>query len=222
MFESSFIPKSLLLIGPTGSGKTPLGEAAARSGLWNMRCLHFDFGAFLRRAVESRMPQAGLSDMEYAIIDRVLVTGQLLADHEFSIARKILDWFLEGAAPDSKSLVILNGLPRHVGQAAAVDKLVDIRGVLELRCTPQVVSSRIRNNTGDDRSGRRDDFIKDIQNKLNIYGRRTKPLLEYYRRPNNIYFSIDVNEDMSPQEMLDCLESQPPSTAFFEPKKETG
>jgi adenylate kinase len=208
MPESIFRPRALLLIGPTGAGKTPFGEAAARSGLWNLRCLHFDFGAHLRQAGECGFSKADLSNDDYKVINRVLATGELLADRDFSVASKILNWFLRTKRPDSETLVLLNGLPRHVGQAVAVDKLVDVRIILELRCSLQVVLSRIRKNTGGDRSGRRDDSIAEIQNKLTIYEQRTSPLLDYYRLHEKISLFIDVNEDMSPQEMLACLESQ--------------
>ncbi len=42
------IPKAILLLGPTGSGKTPLGQALEKKGLAGRRCVHFDFGANLR------------------------------------------------------------------------------------------------------------------------------------------------------------------------------
>ena len=44
-------PAALLLIGPTGSGKTPLGDLLDREGLWHRRCCHFDFGERMRRIV---------------------------------------------------------------------------------------------------------------------------------------------------------------------------
>ncbi|MCX7427258.1 MAG: hypothetical protein NTW96_16720 [Planctomycetia bacterium] len=43
---------AMLLLGPTGSGKTPLGDLLERRGLGGRRCVHFDFGAHLRRIVK--------------------------------------------------------------------------------------------------------------------------------------------------------------------------
>jgi hypothetical protein len=40
---------AILLVGPTGSGKTPLGALCEKKGLWQSRVFHFDFGAILRR-----------------------------------------------------------------------------------------------------------------------------------------------------------------------------
>jgi len=39
---------AILLVGPTGAGKTPLGEWLQLHGLWGRRCHHFDFGTNLR------------------------------------------------------------------------------------------------------------------------------------------------------------------------------
>lgn len=43
---------AVLLLGSTGSGKTPLGDLIERRGLRGVRCLHFDFGVNLRKIVD--------------------------------------------------------------------------------------------------------------------------------------------------------------------------
>jgi hypothetical protein len=51
---SEVVPNSLpalLLLGPTGAGKTPLGDWLEAHGLWGRPCHHFDFGANLRAVV---------------------------------------------------------------------------------------------------------------------------------------------------------------------------
>ena len=45
-------PSAILLLGPTGSGKTPLGELMERRGFGGRRCRHFDLGDRLRRFVQ--------------------------------------------------------------------------------------------------------------------------------------------------------------------------
>jgi adenylate kinase len=203
-------PFSMLLLGPTGSGKTPLGDAAARSGLWGRRCLHFDFGAHLRTAGEGGLREAGLTKRDYDVIRSVLQTGDLLKDSDFPIARKLLIWFLQNRKADNTVLLLLNGLPRHRGQAEAMDTLVEIGCLLELRASPGVILRRIQTDAGGDRAGRRDDSLEEIANKLAIYRRRTKPLLDYYRGRGRFYLSIDVKEDMGAADMLSRLESQNP------------
>ena len=153
MVACNFRPFSMLLLGPTGSGKTPLGKAAARNGLWGRRCLHFDFGAHLRMAGEGGLREAGLSKREYDTIRGVLQTGALLKNSDFTVARKILVWFLHNRRADNSILLLLNGLPRHRGQAEEMDTLAEIGCLLELRASPGVVLQRIRRDTGGDRAG---------------------------------------------------------------------
>ena len=42
---------AVLLLGPTGAGKSPLGDWLEARGLWGRPCHHFDFGANLRAIV---------------------------------------------------------------------------------------------------------------------------------------------------------------------------
>ena len=64
-----------LIIGPTGSGKTPLGEALELAGWNGRRCLHFDLGEELRRIAAGRDVPPGLSSGEREVIGRVLRKG---------------------------------------------------------------------------------------------------------------------------------------------------
>ena len=70
---------------------------------------------------------------------------------------------------------MMNGLPRHLGQAQALVDRLDVRHVLVLNCSPQVVLDRIARNTGGDRTHRTDDEVRAIERKLEIYSRRTQP-----------------------------------------------
>lgn len=208
MSETLFRPTCLLLIGPTGSGKTPLGWAAEKAGVWDFPCVHFDFGAYLRLAAESPNPEIGFSREESDTVSRVLKTGELLNPGDFGIARKIFLCFLKMNGRNINSLVILNGLPRHVEQAENMAELADIRGVVELICSPSVVYSRIGRDAGGDRSGRTDDSIMEIKKKLDIYKRQTRPLVDYYRNKMIFHMVIKVTASMSPEQMLEKIESR--------------
>jgi adenylate kinase family enzyme len=168
---------ALLLLGPTGSGKTPLGEYLERHGLAGRRCVHFDFGEQLRRAA------AGASELdpsETAQVRDVLGRGALLEDRQFPIAEKILRSFLRREGMGSGDVVVLNGLPRHSGQASAMASLLRVRQVLLLECTADVVRQRIRGNSGGDRAGRVDDSPVEVSGKLCLFAQRTAPLVSYY------------------------------------------
>lgn len=173
-------PDAMLLIGPTGAGKTPLGDSLARSGFARRRCVHFDFGANLRQAAAGEL--AGLPAADLAVIRRVLETGALLEDHQFPIARRLLEAFLRERAVTAGDWVVLNGLPRHGGQAAGVAAVVRVRRVVHLICPADVVYARIAADSGGDRAGRLDDAPAAVRRKLALFEARTAPLLDFYAK----------------------------------------
>ena len=198
--------RALLLLGPTGSGKTPLGELIERRGLAGARCLHFDFGANLRRLVERDRPDEHLGRQDLAFLCRVLQSGALLENEQFSIAERVLRSLLaeRGAGPDT--VIVLNGLPRHAGQADAVDRILDVREVIRLCCTAETVLARIASNVGGDRTGRDDDDAASIRRKLELFEARTAPLIDHYRARGARIATIEVTPAMTAQRMWETLE----------------
>ena len=173
-------PDAVLILGPTGSGKTPLGRELETRGLAGRRCRHFDFGAELR-ALADRDPESVLTEGETAVVRRSLSEGTLLEDRDFPIAGKILDHFLRRGSAESGDLVILNGLPRHDGQAEAVQGRVRIRMVVLLECPAETAGLRIEQDSGGDRSGRTDGDPQAVARRLKDYESRTRPLADYYK-----------------------------------------
>ena len=197
---SAFRPSALLLIGPTSSGKTPLGDLIAERGLGAGKYVHFDFGAVLRSVVAGEHPDWLLSRDDIAFLEQVLYSGALLENDQFPIARTLLQHHLADQKTDRDTIVVLNGLPRHVGQAVAVDRILDIRMVVLLECSHESVLSRIGSNIGGDRSERQDDESDLIRRKLDLFRRRTMPLLEHYRTLGKRIVTIDVTMDMTPDQ----------------------
>ena len=76
--------QAVLLLGPTGAGKTPLGELMQEKGLSGLRCLHFDFGHTLRAALKDRPIVLSGSELEF--VRAVLEAGALLNAAHFTIA----------------------------------------------------------------------------------------------------------------------------------------
>lgn len=143
--------------------------------------MHFDFGTELRNIGSAASPPAGFAAAEHDFIRDVLTKGVLLEDRHFPIARRILEGFLERSGYEDGHVVVLNGLPRHAGQAAAMAGFSDVRGLVVLDCGPDDVCSRIAMNTGNDRGGRTDDDPSMIKKKLSIFAERTAPLIDFYR-----------------------------------------
>jgi adenylate kinase family enzyme len=196
---------AVLLLGPTGAGKTPFGELLETAGWRNRRCIHFDFGMALRNCVASSSAANTatlLTADEIAFLKRVLESGALLEDEHFPIARKVLLDFLAARGATPETIVVLNGLPRHVGQAEAMDGVVAMETVIHLSCTPEVVVARIRSNSGGDRAGRSDDEIAAVRKRIETFSRRTEPLLAYYRTRGVPIVAIAVGPTTTPQEML--------------------
>ncbi|MDE0838852.1 MAG: nucleoside monophosphate kinase [Kiritimatiellae bacterium] len=183
--------EALLLLGPTGSGKSPLGDHLAAVGLRGRRCCHFDFGANLRR-VQSGAPSS-LTPREMDIVGSVLSTGRLLEASQFGIALKVLGDFLASDVREEDALVVLNGLPRHAQQAEGVSALVDVVGVIALQCDVETVIQRVALNVGGDRTDRKDDAEAMVRQKLATYHARTAPLIDYYRTKGVNVTLIDVS-----------------------------
>ncbi len=196
---------SLLLVGPTGAGKTPLGEELARRGLGGRRCVHFDFGANLRALAADRGASAWLSDAERAAIEASLATGALFEDRDLPMIVWIVERFAAGKAPGPGDILVLNGLPRHAGQAPALSSLLAVRIVVRLEASPDVIRERMRLDPGGDRSGRRDDSPAAIERRLRDYRARTLPLVEHYRGLGVPVLDIAVSAAMTAAEMADAL-----------------
>ena len=190
----------MLLLGPTGAGKTPLGDYLAERGLFGRRCVHFDFGAQLRQVAEHG--GSGLTANDVAFVQRVLTDGALLEDDTFHIARTILEAFMGKQDVGMQDLVVLNGLPRHAGQARDVGKVMDVILVVALECTAKIVHERIATNSGGDRGERADDSVAEIARKLEIYAERTRPLLEHYRSDGTSCRPVPVGVETTPADLF--------------------
>jgi adenylate kinase family enzyme len=204
--------RAVLLLGPTGAGKSPLGDRLEKNGLWGRLCAHFDFGANLRAAEKAfgptgagAPPGSGLTAADLAVIRISLATGALLENENFPIAAKILGRFAAVRRLTTDDLLILNGLPRHAGQARDLEHDVDMVAVISLECSADVIRERIRRDTGGDRTGRPDDAPGDVENKLRIYAARTLPLLEFYRERGVPVVAIPVAVKTQSQEIIGFL-----------------
>ncbi len=199
----------IVLLGPTGSGKTPLGELIQRRGLWGRACVHFDFGDRLRRIVAAAAPPEALTAADVDFVRSVLQTGALLEDEHFHIAEAIGRAAIAEARAGGAELIVLNGLPRHVGQAEGVDRFVGVRAVVALACTVKLVHERIASNAGGDRTERQDDDPASVRNKLAIYAERTAALEAHYRRRGVPIERVTVGEATRPADIWERLNARP-------------
>ncbi|MFC1584719.1 nucleoside monophosphate kinase [Fibrobacterota bacterium] len=200
--------KACLIIGPTGSGKTPLGNLLEKKGLRGTSCFHFDFGEELRMIDKSGLAVSPLSKSDLQIIHHSLMTGALLENKNFDIARKILWLFIRREGLITEDVLFLNGLPRHVGQAEDLRELVRVEEVVYLRCRASVIRSRLKHNPAGDRTGRNDDSSDAVEKKMEVFHTRTRPLLDYYQRRKVKVVEFQVSTDTRPEEIREFLEKE--------------
>lgn len=193
--------ESLLILGPTGAGKSPLGSLLSRRGLAGRACHHFDFGHELRQVANGA---PGFSEAERAFVREVLFQGRLLEDKDWPLAARIFEAFLVRVQPRPADLLVLNGLPRHIGQAQAMEDLIEVKFICLLEANLEVVCRRLESNVGGDREGRDDDTQSLIFQKYKTYLARTHPLLDYYRERAKI-LKIPVGADTRPEETYRAL-----------------
>jgi len=202
-----------------------------------MRCLHFDFGANLRAVVAGHRARQGASSLpedegtrnarpadppehvetsgnftpeEIAFLQDVLETGALLEDEHFCLAERILRAFIKGRGAEQGTCVVLNGLPRHVGQARALDRVLDVQALVVLECSESTVHRRIEGNVGGDRDHRTDDDPPAVRRKIELFEQRTRPLVDHYRRRGTPIQSVTVAPETTAEEMRRAIEATLP------------
>jgi adenylate kinase len=164
---------NLILLGPPGAGKGTQAEALAkRRGL-----VQLSTGDMLRAAVK-----AGTEVGKKA--DTIMKSGGLVPDE--MVIGIIADRIEE---PDCEKGFILDGFPRTLKQAAALDRLLASKGkkldaVVELKVDDAVLLSRIENRARETVAAggtvRADDNAEALKIRLMAYYRETSPLIGYY------------------------------------------
>lgn len=169
---------NIVLFGAPGSGKgTQSAKLIDHYGLY-----HISTGALLRDHI-SRGTELG------KIADSYISKGQLIPDE---LMIEILDDVLDKEAGGKKG-VVFDGFPRTIPQAEALKKLLNKRGsdlhaVIGLEVPEDELVERMIARGKE--TGRADDNLDTIKNRLNVYHSQTLPLKEYYTKENN-YLAIN-------------------------------
>ncbi len=159
--------KKIILLGPPGSGKGTQAKRLAES----FGYLHLSTGDMLRDEVKKG---SQLGQKAKAIMEK----GELVPD------TLIVAMIKSRLAVDNGG-VILDGFPRTVAQAEALDAMLTEAGetidrALLVDVSDGEVTKRLLGRA--EIEGRADDTPNVIANRLNVYKQQTEPIVDYYSK----------------------------------------
>ena len=160
----------LIFLGPPGAGK---GTQAARiEAAYEIPQL--STGDMLRAAVA-----AGTETGRQA--KDIMARGDLVPD---DVVVGIISERIQAA--DCANGFILDGFPRNVSQARALDgvlveKGVNLDAVIELAVDPEILIARILKRAQESADGPRDDDTEEaLQHRVRVYEEQTAPVADFY------------------------------------------
>ena len=182
---------NVILFGPPGAGKgTQAQMLVSEFGM-----VQLSTGDMLRAAIAA---QSELGLKAKSIMD----AGQLVSDDiMIGMISERMD------APDCTNGVILDGFPRTVAQAEALDQMfadknIALDSVIEIAVDEAALFARIENRAAETGGSRSDDNAEVLAERLKVYHANTAPILPYYKDKNKLVTidgmqSIDkVSEDI--------------------------
>ena len=199
----------IVLIGAPGSGKgTQSALVSEKLGL-----PHISTGDIFRDIIKS--------GTEVGLKIKAIIDGGDLCPDELTI--KIVNDRLK--APDCKDGYVLDGFPRNVKQAKALDEKNAPDKVIELVIPPEIIERRITgrrvcskcknsfhvDGIGDTKTCpdcggelviRGDDNVDSVKERLKVYKTQTAPIIDYYRSQGKLK---TINADLSVGEVFDSI-----------------
>ena len=188
---------NILVLGPQGSGKGTQAKKVSRT----YGIPHVSSGDLYREAI-ARGTELGKQ------VEPILAAGRLVPDDiTIPLIRDRLD------RGDTIPGFILDGYPRNLAQAAALDDMlgelgrsIDIVFEFQVPDRQQLVDRLLKRAAEENRP---DDTPEVIQRRLETYDRETAPLVEYYRttRGNVVGIHADRTVDEVFHEIQESLQS---------------
>lgn len=175
----------LILLGPPGAGK---GTQAKRLQ---------DGQGYVQLSTGDMLRAAVAEGSEIGMVAKDLMArGDLVPD---DVVVGIISDRID--APDCSKGFILDGFPRNVAQAEALDSMLNEKGmaldaVVELQVDDEILTDRIATRAAETEGGpRADDNAEALKKRLVVYHGQTAPLITYYRE-RGVLKSVDGMADM--------------------------
>jgi adenylate kinase len=186
--------RTYLLFGAPGSGKGTQGKTLGTIP----RFYHCPCGDVFR-SIDTRT-KVGKAFLEYSS------KGQLVPDDiTVELWKEAIDAAVDGHKfkPDI-DILVLDGIPRNVGQAKIMEEMIDVEKVFHLSCpNRETLFARLKKRALKD--NRLDDANEQvIQRRLETYEKESKPVLSHY--PKDMVCVVDATQPPA-KVLLDILES---------------
>jgi adenylate kinase len=158
---------NIILLGPPGSGKGTQGALLSD----RLDIPRVSTGDLLRNAVERGTP---LGQQARSYMDQgLLVPDEIIV----GLIEEVL------ASPDGANGILMDGFPRTIPQAEAVDRALGARGsavdcVLNIDVPEEELVRRMMGRARE--QGRADDTPETIRKRFQVYVEQTAPLVQYY------------------------------------------
>lgn len=169
----------VIIMGPPGSGKGTQATGIANT----LGIPHISTGAMLRDEIQNE------TDLGRKVQGHV-EAGRFAPDD------LILDVLFDRVSkPDATRGYLLDGFPRNLVQAAALDKRLEPGTrliVLNLQVSDPVLIQRIASRG----QGRADDSEAVVKERLKEYQKQTAPLIDYYKKKGVL---IQINGEQTPE-----------------------
>ena len=170
--------KYYILFGTPGAGKGT--QATAMVERYNLR--HLSTGELLRKEI-AEGTELGLKAK--SLID----AGSLVPD-------EVVEGMIDNAFKTTEGVsgFLLDGFPRTIAQAEALDKMLaasgeEVTSVISIMIPDEMIKERIRHRAAIE--GRADDASDEtVNNRIRTYHEKTEPLVDFYRKAGK-YVEID-------------------------------